>query len=258
MSNQSKKGLAPEPRIFLSTEWRDLVLLNYEVPPDLLTPYVPPGVELDSWDGRTYASLVGLRFAQTKLFGQLAVPFHTDFDEVNLRFYVRRRSDEELRRGVVFIREIVPLHAVAQIARMVYGESYLRLPMRHSISNGNSPISIEYQWRLHSQWNRLYADADCQPSLPAEGSIERFITEHYWGYARQRDGRCVEYHVSHAPWRVCTASFAGFKGDADRLYGPNLGHILKRPPDSAFVADGSPVLIFRSSQIGPDKPQPRK
>ncbi|MGH9684569.1 MAG: YqjF family protein [Candidatus Acidiferrales bacterium] len=258
MSNQSEEKADAKRRVFLSTEWRDLVLLNYEVQPDLLAPYLPQGVELDSCDGKTYISLVGLRFAQTKMLGRLAVPFHTDFEEVNLRFYVRRRSDQEMRRGVVFIREIVPLHAVAQIARTVYGENYLRLPMRHSTSNGNSPISIEYQWLFQTQWNRLYADADCQPSLPAEGSIEQFITEHYWGYARQREGRCVEYHVSHAPWRVCSASLAGFKGDPDRLYGPNLGHILKRPPDSAFVADGSPVLIFRGSQISPDRPLPRE
>lgn len=255
MARQIEEMAAPKRRVFLSTEWRDLVMLNYQVQPELLAPYVPRGTELDSFDGQTYMSLVGLRFSQTKMFGSLGVPFHMDFEEVNLRFYVRRGAGEEDRRGVVFIREIVPLHAVALVARFVYGENYLRLPMRHSVADGNNSVSIEYQWRWRgrwqAEWNRLYADADGSAIRPAEGSIEQFITEHYWGYARQRDGRCIEYRVSHEPWRVSPASLAGFKGDPDRLYGTDLGRILKRPPDSAFIAEGSPVLIFRGQPIDP-------
>src|SRR5580700_8862590 len=115
--------------MFLSAEWRDLVMLNYEVDGTLLTGFIPPGTVLDSFHGRTYVSLVGFQFLRTKLFGLLPVPFHTDFDEVNLRFYVRRKEGQEERRGVVFIAEIVPKRAIAQLARFAYGENYVSLPM---------------------------------------------------------------------------------------------------------------------------------
>ena len=124
----------PPERVFLSTEWRDLVMLNYEIDPALAQPFVPRGTELDSFDGRTYVSLVGLRFARTKLFGSISIPFHANFDEVNLRIYVRRTHSGEIRRGVVFIREIVALPAVTFVARAVYGEKYISLPMQHSIA----------------------------------------------------------------------------------------------------------------------------
>ena len=94
-------------RTFLTAEWRDLALLNFEIEPDVLLPHVPGGTEIDLWDGRCFVSVVGFRFFRTRLMG-LPIPFHSNFLEVNLRFYVRREVQGELRRGVVFIKEIVP------------------------------------------------------------------------------------------------------------------------------------------------------
>ncbi len=67
-------------RVFLSAEWLDLVMVNYAVDAKLLHDYVPPGTVLDSFDGRTYVSLVGFQFRRTRLFGALPVPFHQEFD----------------------------------------------------------------------------------------------------------------------------------------------------------------------------------
>ena len=44
-----------------------------------------------------YVSLVGFRFLNTRVLG-VSIPFHRDFDEVNLRFYVRRNIGSEVRR----------------------------------------------------------------------------------------------------------------------------------------------------------------
>ncbi len=239
----------PGERVFLSAEWRDLVLLNYEIDPDLVAAQVPRGTELDAFDGRIYVSLVGFRFLRTKLFGFVPLPFHANFDEVNLRFYVRRREGREVRRGVVFIREIVPRFAVAQLARLAYGENYVSLPMRHTVRTDGAGISAEYQWRVVRQWCGLRAEGSDAPAYAKEGSIEQFITEHYWGYSAQRDGGSVEYHVSHVPWRVWTSATAAFEGDADSLYGAEFGRILRRAPDSAFIADGSPVRVFTGRRI---------
>jgi len=243
------KETAPSERVFLSAEWRDLVMLNYEVDPARLRSHVPSGTELDSFDGKTFVSLVGFRFLRTKLFGAIIIPFHSNFDEVNLRFYVRRLEGATLRRGVVFIREIVPRRAIADVARLFYGENYTRHPMRHSIKRDGTRVMAEYQWQFERHWCRLHAGATGIPAIPLEGSLEQFITEHYWGYSRKREEACVEYHVSHIPWQVWTATSAGFEGDGDGLYGSGFGLVLGREPDSAFIADGSAVQVFRGTRI---------
>jgi uncharacterized protein YqjF (DUF2071 family) len=236
-------------RVFLSAEWRDLVMLNYEVEPGLLNPYVPPGTTLDSYQGRTYVSLVGFRFCHTKLLGRIPVPFHVNFDEVNLRFYVHRKEGLDDRRGVVFIAEVVPRCAIATTARLLYGENYKYLPMRHRIEAEKSSARAEYQWQIGDHWCTLSAQTVGVSAQPQEGSLEQFITEHYWGYSALRTGGCVEYHVSHVPWQVRATTQAGFEGEAGTLYGYELATVLRRPPDCAFVADGSPVVVFRGNRI---------
>jgi uncharacterized protein YqjF (DUF2071 family) len=243
-------GSTDYQRVFLAAEWRDLVMLNYEVDPRLLREYVPSGTELDSFGGRTLISLVGFRFLRTKLFGVLPVPFHANFDEVNLRFYVRRRDGGgENRRGVVFIREIVPKRAVAWLARLAYGENYVRYPMRHRVSANGAGAAAEYEWRMRGNWARLHAEAAGEPVLPTEGSMEQFITEHYWGFSRQRNGGTVEYQVTHPQWRVWRGASGGFEGDGAALYGDAFGGVLRRAPDSAFIADGSPVVVFKGERV---------
>src|SRR5918996_5117390 len=125
---------------FLTAEWRDLVMLNYEVDPQVLARRVPPGTELDIWQGRALVSVVGFRFLRTRVLG-LPIPFHRDFEEVNLRFYVRRQAEDGWRRGVVFIKEIAPRWAIATVARVVYNENYAARPMRHRIELDNGTIA---------------------------------------------------------------------------------------------------------------------
>jgi uncharacterized protein YqjF (DUF2071 family) len=238
-----------ERRVFLSADWRDLVMLNYEAEPEILRQYVPRGVELDAFAGRTFVSLVGFQFLRTKLYGFLAVPFHSNFEEVNLRFYVRRREGGEIRRGVVFIRELVPRAAIAGLARLMYGEKYEACPMEHLIERGAGGISAEYSWKWRGGPFRLSAEARGEPARVAEGSIENFITEHYWGYSAKIPSETIEYRVSHEPWRVWVSTNARFEGDGAALYGSGFGDILRRPPDSAFVAEGSPVLVHTGRRI---------
>jgi hypothetical protein len=243
------KEPAQPGRVFLSAEWHDLAMLNYELDPRLLTPYIPLGTELDSFNGTTFVSLVGFRFHKTRLFGFLTIPLHSNFDEVNLRFYVRRQQGATLRRGVVFIREIVPRRAIADVARLVYGENYTCHKMRHSITRRGAVIEARYEWQFERRWCHLYASATGIPATPLEGSLEQFITEHSWGYSRKRQGGCLEYQVSHIPWQVWTATSAGFEGHGAALYGAGFGDVLARQPDSAFIANGSAVQVFMGREI---------
>jgi uncharacterized protein YqjF (DUF2071 family) len=229
-------------------EWRWLALLNYAVDPKLLAPCVPAGTELDQFEGRTYISLVGFRFLSTRVFG-VPIPFHRNFEEVNLRFYVTRREAGVVKRGVVFIQELVPRRAIAAVARLVYHENYRRLPMTHKIEASGDGLSVRYTWRFAERTNNLDVMAKGSPRSMAAGSEEQFIAEHYWGYCRQPDGGTLEYHVEHPPWRVWDIAHAQFSGDASALYGAEFGAALNKPPDSAFLAEGSAVKVYRGRRL---------
>src|SRR5215472_13816645 len=236
-------------KVFLIAEWRDLLLLNYEIDPALLRGLVPEGTELDSFQGKRYVSLVGFRFCRTKYLGRIPVLFHSEFEEINLRFYVRRQAVGEIRRGVVFIAEIVPKLAIAKTARWVYGENYVCRQMEHSQMNDGRSRTVDYGWKGPAGWCRLRARMEGRPTLAPEGTVQQFITEHYWGYSRQKSGRSLEYRVSHEPWRVWAATEAGFDGDPTDLYGQELARVVGRAPDSAFLAEGSAVCVFRAAAI---------
>ena len=226
-------------------------MLNYEVDANLLLPFVPAGTELDRWSGKIFVSLVGFRFLKTRVF-RLAIPFHSNFDEVNLRFYVRRRESDEVRRGVVFIKEIVPRRAIAWVAHTFYNENYVALPMAHEIRTvGESGLAVAYRWGTAIGWNTIRLEAQGKAELATEGSEEQFITEHYWGYAAQPDGGCVEYRVTHPAWKVWSARSADFEGDAEGLYGKEFAAVLSGQPSSAFLAGGSAVKVMRGRRVRP-------
>ena len=245
--------MATTESVFLTADWRDLVMLNYEVDPAHLARLVPAGTELDSFSGKTYLSLVGFLFCDTRLGGRFSIPFHSDFAEVNLRFYVRRKAGGESRRGVVFIAEIVPKLAIAKAARWVYGENYLRRRMRHQVEALGSGKRAEYSWQEAAGRCALRAESPETAALPAAGSLEQFITEHYWGYSRLRDGASLEYQVVHPPWRVWNASRAEFTGNPWEVYGRDLARVLGHSPDSAFIAEGSRVSVMSGKPIHGDQ-----
>jgi uncharacterized protein len=239
-------------RAFLTAEWRHLVMLNYDVDPVILHALVPKHTELDLWNGRAIASVVGFRFLRTRLLG-VPIPLHRNFEEVNLRFYVRHTTpDGEVRRGVVFVRELVPRLAIALTARLAYNEPYLAVRMRSVVPAAptDAPGRISYGWRTGSRWQEVSATASGAPALPSQASEEEFITEHFWGYTRQRDGGTVEYEVQHPRWRVWSAAEPSLVADVPRLYGPSFARALAEQPASAFVAEGSEVTVYRPRRIG--------
>ncbi len=249
--------------VFLTAWWRNLVMLNYEVDPDTVTPFLPRGIELDVWRGRTLVSIVAFEFADVRVLN-LPVPFHRHFEEINLRFYVRRRTADGSRRGVVFIRELVRQPIVSFRARLLYGEPYRTLPMERRFRHHpvppappggtprERPATFRYSWRHDRKWHHVEATADTtlDPRQPEPGSEEEFITDHTYGYGT-RHGQTIEYVVEHPPWRYWNPAKAGLECDAStlrNLYGESFAPFL-RVPRSAFLVEGSPVIVRRPRAI---------
>jgi len=238
------------PLPFLTAEWRSLVMLNYEIEPAVVASFVPAGTELDQWQGKTFVSMVGFMFLKTRIRG-IAIPFHSNFEEVNLRFYVRRLGPEGWRRGVVFVKELVPRRAIAWTARLFSNENYVALPMSHRWPSEGAGLHARtsYEWNYRGRRNRMELCTTGEAQETGPGSGEEFITEHYWGYARQRDGGTVEYQVEHPRWRVWAAREAKLDCDVENLYGKTFAPFLRPTPASAFLADGSPVKVFKGTRL---------
>ncbi|MDX1912449.1 MAG: DUF2071 domain-containing protein [Saprospiraceae bacterium] len=232
---------------FLTAEWRKLLMANYEVPPVLLKPYLPAGTELDFWRGRCYVSLVGFMFLKTRVMG-VPIPFHRNFEEVNLRFYVRRNE----KRGVVFIREIVPKPVIAWVANAVYQENYIACRMRHEWTAPEaSKWSVAYEWKpfFGGNWLRFSAIARSGSEPIKTDSEEEFITEHYWGYARASATKTHEYQVDHPRWEAYPVLSHDIRGDFARQYGGAFGEILSQKPESVLLAEGSPVSVLHKQVL---------
>ena len=243
-------GRGNMPKIkFLQAEWRDLLMLNYEVHPEVLKPYLPAYTELDLWEGKALVSMVGFMFKNTRVMG-VKWPGHVNFEEVNLRFYVRYFDGAEWKRGAVFISEIVPKKVIPVIANNLYNEHYIALPMWHSvIPTADGRTEYLYEWQLNGQWNKLGAMVS-NTFVPIEpGSPEEFIFEHYWGYNLISPTTTLEYAVEHIPWEVAPVTNPVFEADITKLYGKAFEHYLSKEPLSAFFAQGSDVVVRVAQRI---------
>jgi uncharacterized protein YqjF (DUF2071 family) len=237
------------PELFLSARWESIVMINYEIDPSVLIPFIPQGTQIDLWNNKAYISLVGFMFLNTAI-RSISIPFHKNFEEVNLRFYIKRcHSPDEEQRGVVFIKEIVPRWGVAYLARRFYNENYISLPMRHRIEPSDGQITVEYQWKFNRKWQTIQVRCEGNPQLPLPGSNAQFITEHYWGNSTLPNGNTLEYQVQHPPWRIWETNQYKVDVDVKDLYGAPFDQFLENPPSSAFLAEGSEILVYKGKTI---------
>jgi uncharacterized protein YqjF (DUF2071 family) len=233
---------------FLSAEWRKLAMANYAVDPVVLQPYLPYRTELDLWRDTCYVSLVGFMFLETAVKG-FKIPFHVNFEEVNLRFYVRYKDGGVWKRGVVFIKEIVPKAAITWVANTIYKENYETLPMEHTWEAGSGALNVAYRWRKNKSWNSLQVMTDHEPVEIQPGSEEEFITEHYWGYAKIGDRKTSEYEVVHPRWQVYPVRQYAIDVDFGKVYGDDFGFLKSEIPRSVFLAEGSEIQVLAGNVI---------
>ena len=228
---------------FLKAEWRKLALANYAIEASLLSRYLPAKTELDFWDRTCYISLVGFMFLNTTVKG-FRIPFHVNFEEVNLRFYVKYMDPAKgLKRGVVFIKEIVPRASLSFVANAVYGEHYETLPMQHRWEYSKNALTVEYQWNKRQKWNSISVAASPKPQPIRVNSEEEFITEHYWGYTKLGAKKTSEYEVEHPRWNVYPITSYDINVDFGQVYGPEFDFLKTETPISVFLAEGSEIAV---------------
>jgi uncharacterized protein YqjF (DUF2071 family) len=234
-------------KVFLDAEWRKLVMANYVVNPEILNKYLPPNTTLDLWEGKCFVSLIGFMFLNTRLKG-FRVPFHVSFEEVNLRFYVIREVDGELRRGVVFIREIVPKRILSFVANQLYKEHYATMPMQHEWKAFDDHIQVTYKWKKNA-WHSISVTS-LNTTLPIQpNSEEEFITEHYWGFTKLSENKTLEYRVEHPRWEILPVVSFAIEVDFKTLYGGDFTFLNHQSPHSVFLAEGSEIQVYNYRNV---------
>ncbi len=229
-------------KTFLTAKWQNLIMANYEIDTSYLMPYLPKGVELDYYNGKTYVSLVGFLFKDTRLF-KIPIPFFGTFEEVNLRFYVVRKVGNELRRGVVFINETVPNKPVAWLANKLYKEHYTAIPTKHTWNVTNQKKEIEYQWLVKNKWNSLKVIANAANQSMQKNSIEEFIFEHYFGYTKVDANNSIEYKINHPSWKINAIKEQYINCDFEAFYGNDFKILNTTKPHSVMLAEGSDISV---------------
>lgn len=229
-------------------------MANYLIDPQVLKPYLPKYTELDFYGGNTYVSLVGFMFNNTRILG-IKIPFHINFEEVNLRFYVKYQADGEWRRGVVFIKEIVPRYAITYVANNFYHEKYATMKMSHFAERNAGTFAVEYAWKYNSRWNKLGVMAQDEACGMIAGSEEEFIAQHYWGYSKFNEQVTFEYEVRHPVWNIYSVQRCTIDCDFTSLYGAAFSFLKHSSPSSVFLADGSEVTILQKKSLRPSSIQ---
>jgi uncharacterized protein YqjF (DUF2071 family) len=233
---------------FLNAEWRKLSFANYEVNPSFLSKYVPPGTELDLWEGKCFVSLIGFMFLNTKILG-IKVPFHINFEEVNLRFYVKRFENNTWKRGAVFIKEIVSKPALTLVANTLYNEHYQTLPMRHYWEENIENRVVEYQWKKNKTWQSFKVCAALEATEIEKNSETEFITEHYWGYAKVNNNVSNEYGVTHPRWKEYKIKSSEIRVNFGMVYGDDFEFLNHLAPTSVMLAEGSEITVEGKKKI---------
>ncbi len=230
---------------FLTAEWRKLAVANYKVEPSCLKEYLPYKTEMDFWQGTCYVSLVGFMFVNTKLLG-FPIPFHRNFEEVNLRFYVRYKSNNEWKRGVVFIKEIVPKAALTMVANSFYREHYQTMRMSHHIQEFKDYRTVKYCW---GHKNLFLIKASLDAKMIQQGTETEFITEHYWGYTKVNNTKTYQYEVTHPKWMAYKVLEHEIDVDFRKIYGHPFADLQNQAPKSVMLAEGSKITVESKSKI---------
>jgi len=239
--------------VFLSAAWHNLLFANYAVDPKVLAPFVPRGTEIDFHDGNCYISLVAFQFLNTKVFGFPAFT-KRNFDEINLRFYVKRPlSNGDERSGVVFIKEIVPSRLIAWAARILYGENYISMEMSHEITGrqADQELKVSYRCGVSELSNEFSAVVSPLSEMGEDDGLEPYITEHYWGYSSPTQNKTVEYEVKHPKWLINKVTGYSIDFDFEGLYGTQYGFLSEISPASILYCEGSDITVHLGSTISP-------
>jgi uncharacterized protein YqjF (DUF2071 family) len=205
-SVQHRPWPLPARRWTMRQTWHDLLFAHWPVDADQLLGYIPPGLELDTFDGTAWLGVVPFRMSGVRPRNLPAVPWLSAFPELNLRTYVKRRPPAPPQPGVVFYSLDAANPLAVSIARRFYHLPYYRASMQ-LVDDGNT---IRYRsQRTHSGASPAAFVADYAPTggiyTASSDTLDQWLTERYCLYTTDARGRLNQAQIHHIPWPLQTA-----------------------------------------------------
>jgi len=185
----------------MTQSWHDLLFAHWPVNPRLVIEHVPREFELDLFDGQAWIGVVSFQMTNVTPRGVPAMPWVSQFPELNVRTYVRAAG----KPGVYFLSLDAANPLAVEAARAL-----LHLPYHWAtMLVERSGDEIHYRSRRGDEASAPQFAASYRPSgpafHPASGTIEHFLTERYCLYAREHGGRPYRLQIHHRPWRLQSA-----------------------------------------------------
>jgi len=188
----------------MTQTWHDLLFAHWRVDAARIRPRVPAALELDLFENEAWIGIVPFRMANVSARGVPALPWLSEFPELNVRTYVRVGG----RPGIYFFS----LDA-ARVLAVHTARTLLNLPYHvASMAVGGAGDAIEYESRRQSSppgpradFHATYRPIDL-PFVAAPGSLEYFLAERYCLYHVNRRGKPYRLDIHHPPWRLQRAT----------------------------------------------------
>ncbi len=232
-----------EKKLFLSARWENLLFATYKVPPEMLKPFIPQGLEPDRIDGDAFVSLIAFDFLDIKVKG-LRLPFNVNFPEINLRCYVKNAD----RRGVVFIKELVPVRLTVIGAKLFFNEKYIHVDMKSEVTKSDK-ICVKHTVKIKSKEYFIQAEADNKPFMLDENSTENFFKEHKWGFGENKKKEALVYRVEHPHWEIYPLINFNHNFDFAKIYGDEWEFLNFEKPFNTALAKGSLIKVFEAEKL---------
>ena len=235
-----------------AAEWREIVVINFEIDPKLLRNFIPPKTELDFFNETSFVTLMARACKNVKPYGWPIV-FAKSIDQILLRFYVKRKVGDTWRRGVCLIRDYLPKRKASFFLNWMFKHSFTQVPIKRTSSNFESGLptqlpTVEYQWTTGDYVNHIKVNARSQMRQQEQETKESFVLDHHYGYT-VKEGKTYEYYVEYSPWAMWDAQSGSFDCDTENVFGRPFVRALKQRPASVFLARGSDVIIYRPTEI---------
>ena len=235
-------------RIFLKANWLRLASANYVVDPSILEKHIPNGTVLEAHNGKYFVSLVAFRYCETRLLN-VRVPYHNIFEEINLRFYVKREiTPGNWRSEVAFTKLFFPKTALTLVAKHIYKENYETKKMRHNWSDNGNELFTSYGLKKN-RWHSFDLVSDKKSSPIFSNTSEDFFSKHYWGTSKINRKSCTIYKIDHPVWESHKVLRSNISFDFNTVFGAEFKHLTNTEPDSTHLFNGSKVLVHKKKTV---------
>ena len=239
MIDRMTPSTRPNQRVVMYQNWSKILLLHWPVPVEMLRPLIPESLEIDTFDGQAYVSLVPFTMNGIRPRGFPSVKHVSDFHEINVRTYVVHNGVP----GVWFFSLDAANRMAVKLAR-----TWFHLPYHHA----SIDLTQERDRITYTSIRKGEKSIECQlkylitgaPIPTPPGSLNNFLVERYILFTEYK-GRLMSGQVHHVPYPLQTAKLESLEESMVQ----SVGVVRAESAPIVHYAEGLNVEIFPLKRV---------